>query len=44
MNMNTLNKTFDPQTLADDLFEVRRIYAQFFAKLAEADWERPAAA
>ena len=24
--MNTLNKTFDPQTLADDLCEVSRIY------------------
>lgn len=41
MNMNTLNKTFDPQTLADDLFEVRRIYAQFFVGLAEADWDKP---
>jgi hypothetical protein len=39
--MNTLNKTFDPQTLADDLLEVRRIYAQFFAGLAEADWDKP---
>lgn len=39
--MNTLNKTFDPQTLADDLSEVRRIYAQFFARLAEADWDKP---
>jgi hypothetical protein len=41
MNTNTLNKTFDPQTLADDLFEVRRIYAQFFAGLTEADWDKP---
>jgi hypothetical protein len=34
-------KTFDPQTLADDLCEVRRIYAQFFNGLTAADWERP---
>ena len=39
--MNTINKTFDPQTLADDLLEVRRIYARFFAGLAEADWDKP---
>ena len=39
--MNTLNKTFDPQTLADDLLEVRRIYAQFFSGLVEADWDKP---
>ena len=39
--MNALNKTFDPQTLADDLFEIRRIYAQFFAGLTEADWDKP---
>lgn len=41
MNMNTLNKTFDPQTLADDLYEVRRIYAEFFARLDEAAWDKP---
>ena len=41
MNMNTLNKTFDPQTLADDLLEVRRIYAQFFVTLDEANWDKP---
>jgi hypothetical protein len=41
MNTNTLDITFDPQTLADDLFEVRRIYAQFFAGLAAADWNKP---
>ena len=40
MNMKPSNKTFDPQTLADDLNEVRRIYALFFAGLAEADWEK----
>ncbi len=38
--MNTLNKTFDPQTLADDLLEVRRIYAEFFAALNESDWDK----
>ncbi len=41
MNMNTLSKTFDPQTLADDLCDVRCIYTQFFAGLAEADWDKP---
>jgi hypothetical protein len=41
MNHNPLNKTFDPQTLADDLSEVRHIYANFFAGLTAADWERP---
>jgi len=41
MNMNTLNKAFDPQKLADDLFEVRRIYARFFATLDEASWDKP---
>lgn len=41
MNTNTLNKTFDSQTLADDLLEVRRIYAEFFAAINEADWDKP---
>ena len=41
MNMITYHTTFDPQTLADDLSEIRRIYAQFFAGLAEADWDKP---
>ena len=41
MNTNTLNKTFDPQTLAYDLFEVRRIYAQFTAGLVEANLDNP---
>lgn len=41
MNTNTLNKTFDPQTLADDLFEVCRIYARFFAALDETSWDKP---
>ncbi len=41
MNMNTLNKAFDPQKLADDLFEVRRIYARVFATLDEASWDKP---
>jgi hypothetical protein len=41
MNTNTLNKTFDPQTLADDLLEVCRIYARFFAALDETSWDKP---
>src|SRR5512145_49184 len=41
MNMNTLNKTFDPEYLANDLLEVRRIYAEFFAALNESDWDKP---
>lgn len=41
MNMNTLNKTFDPQTLADDLFEIIRIYAEFFDTLDETSWDKP---
>jgi hypothetical protein len=40
MNDST-SRTFDPQTLAADLCEVQRIYADFFAGLTEADWERP---
>jgi len=39
--MNTLNKTFDSQTIADDLLEVRRIYAEFSAAIKEADWDKP---
>jgi hypothetical protein len=39
--MNTLDKTCDPQTLADDLLEVRRIYAEFFAALDESEWDKP---
>jgi len=38
--MNGLNKTFDSQTIADDLLEVRRIYAEFFAEIKEADWDK----
>ncbi len=41
MYTNTLDKSFDPQTIADDLSEVRRIYSQFFAELTEADWDKP---
>lgn len=41
MNMNTWNKTFEPQTLADDLLEVRSIYARFFATLDETSWDKP---
>ena len=39
--MNTLNKTFDSRTIADDLLEVRRIYAEFSAAIKEADWDKP---
>lgn len=38
---NSNDKTFDPQTLANDFCEVRRIYADFFARLTKADWEKP---
>lgn len=41
MTPNTLNKTFDPQTLADDFLEVRRIYAEFFGSLDETRWDKP---
>jgi hypothetical protein len=37
-----MNNTFDPQTLARDLGQVRCNYANFFAGLTAADWERPA--
>lgn len=39
--MNTLNETFDPKTLADDLTEVHQIYSRFFAALDESDWNKP---
>lgn len=39
---NSTSETFDPQTLANDLCEVQRIYAEFFARLSEADWDKPA--
>ena len=32
---------FEPNILAEDLREVRRIYADFFSRLTDADWERP---
>jgi hypothetical protein len=41
MVMNPANEIFDSQTLADDLGEVRRIYADFFAKLDGVDWDKP---
>lgn len=37
-----LNDTFDPLTLADDLVEVRRIYARYFNTLTDSAWVRPA--
>jgi mycothiol maleylpyruvate isomerase-like protein len=33
-------KTFDPQVLAADLIEVRKIFTAFFADRTQADWER----
>jgi len=36
-----VNTTFDPQTLADDLCEVHRLYARFFAALDERCWDKP---
>ena len=36
-----MNTTFDPQTLANDLSEVRRIYARFLARLDEISWDKP---
>jgi len=37
-----MDKIFDPQTLADDLYEVGRIYAEFFAGLDDTSWDKPA--
>lgn len=39
--MNPTNKIFEPQILADDLGQVRRIYADYFAKLDGVDWDKP---
>jgi len=36
-----MDTTFDPQTLANDLSEVQRIYAGFFAALDETSWDKP---
>ena len=36
-----MDDTFYPQTLAADLSEVCRIYADFFSGLTQADWDRP---
>ena len=41
MNQEFVNSTFDLQTVADDMCEVRRIYGDFFAKLTDDDWNRP---
>jgi hypothetical protein len=40
MSAKPLNNTFDPQTLADDFLEVRRIYTEFFATLDETRWDK----
>ena len=37
-----MDDTFNPQTLAADLGEVRRIYADLFSGLTQAGWDRPA--
>jgi hypothetical protein len=39
---HTMNTTFDPQALTDDLTEINRIYSRFFATLDEASWDKPA--
>ncbi len=41
MNSKNVNDTFDPQTLADDFLEVRRIHASFFATLDVTNWDKP---
>ena len=41
MHTDSVDKTFDPQTLAEDINEVGRIYAQFFDGLTEEDWDKP---
>ena len=40
MNTSTLDKTFAAETLADDLLEVNRIYARFFAALNKTSWDK----
>jgi hypothetical protein len=37
-----MNTAFEPATLAGDLCDVRRLYAEFFAGLHEEAWDRPA--
>jgi hypothetical protein len=39
---NKMNAAFEPATLAGDLCEVRRLYAEFFAGLHEEAWDNPA--
>ena len=36
-----MDNPFDPQIIADDLCEVRRIYAEFFSGLKMENWEKP---
>ena len=38
---NLSEKTFNPQTLADDLDQVRQIYSNFFNQLTVEDWNMP---
>jgi hypothetical protein len=37
-----MNAAFEPATLAGDLYEVRKLYAEFFAGLHEEAWDKPA--
>jgi hypothetical protein len=41
LNEENMEAIFDPQTLAGDLCEVHRIYANFFSGLKMDDWEKP---
>ena len=41
MNTNNLTTIFEPQTLAEDLLEIHRIYARFFDTLDETSWDKP---
>lgn len=36
-----MNVAFEPATLAGDLYEVRRIYAEFFGELRDEAWDKP---
>lgn len=36
-----MHAAFEPTTLSGDLYEVRRIYAEFFGRLSEEAWDKP---
>lgn len=38
---DSLDTTFAPQTMGDDLLAVQRIYAAFFDQIDPADWDKP---